>query len=394
MSTLLQDAIVDANALREAALKNAEASVIEKYSNEVRNVLDTLLEQPEDPMAMDPMAGDPLAGDPLAGDPMAMGAEGEDPGEVAEEVPLGAAAGEKLCACPEEGASAKVSVDLDELQEAVDALRDEVTLNEDLEFDEEDLVDMLAEEEEDLEENTQSITTGSDEIFGEQEDAPDYSGGGALAGTAAATTADTAALKSEEGLKEDFDMDITDDMLEAILEKVRVDMGASLSGWAGRSAYDMKWEMEKEMAHRRGTKAHDELEILKKAQEELVFENKQLKERTKQYKQATEELRAGLQEVNVSNARLLYTNRVLRNASLNERQKTKIAEAISKAGSVTEAKTIYETLQSAVPSQIKQRPQSLSEAITRPTSVIRATRKESPPNDLFLDRMQKLAGIK
>ena len=395
MSTLLQDAIVDANALREAALKNAEASVIEKYSNEVRNVLDTLLEQPEDPMAMDPMAGDPLAGDPLAGDPMAMGAEGEDPGEVAEDVPLGAAAGEKLCACPEEGASAKVSVDLDELQEAVDALRDEVTLNEDLEFDEEDLVDMLAEEEEDLEENTQSITTGSDEIFGEQEDAPDYSGGGALAGTAAATTADTAALKSEEGLKEDFDMDITDDMLEAILEKVRVDMGASLSGWAGRSAYDMKWEMEKEMAHRRGTKAHDELEILKKAQEELVFENKQLSERNKQYEQAIYELREGLQEVNVSNARLLYTNRVLRNTSLNERQKTKIAEAISRAGSVAEAKTIYETLESAVPAQTKRAPQSLSEAISRPSSVIRATRKESAqPTDPFLDRMQKLAGIK
>jgi hypothetical protein len=126
----------------------------------------------------------------------------------------------------------------------------------------------------------------------------------------------------------------------------------------------------------------------------LVFENNQLSERNKQYKQAIEELKEGLQEVNISNARLLYTNRVLRNASLNERQKTKIAEAISQAGSVTEAKTIYETLQSAVPSQGKPGPQSLSEAITRPTSVIRATRQESQPNDLFLDRMQKLAGIK
>ena len=36
MSSLLQEAIVDAKALRESALKNAENSVIEKYSEEVR----------------------------------------------------------------------------------------------------------------------------------------------------------------------------------------------------------------------------------------------------------------------------------------------------------------------------------------------------------------------
>jgi hypothetical protein len=384
MSTLLQEAIVDANALREAALKNAEASVIEKYSTEVRSVLDTLLEQEEDPLALgDPMAADPMAADPMAADPMAAGAEGE----VADDVPLGAADGEELCGCPEEGSTAKVSVDLDELQEAVDALREENRLSEELDFSPEDLEAFLAEYELD-----ETITTGSDEIFGTQEDTPQTSGGGALAGSAAATEADTEALKSEEGVKEEIE--IPDDLLDAILEKVTVDMGATLSGWAGRSAYDMKWEMEKEMAHRRGTKANDELEILKKAQEELVFENNQFSERNKQYKQAIEELKEGLQEVNISNARLLYTNRVLRNSSLNERQKTKIAEAISQAGSVTEAKTIYETLQSAVPSRGKPGPQSLSEAITRPTSVIRATRQESQPTDLFLDRMQKLAGIK
>ena len=53
------------------------------------------------------------------------------------------------------------------------------------------------------------------------------------------------------------------------------------------------------------------------------------------------------------------------------------------------------TLESAVPAQTKRAPQSLSEAISRPSSVIRATRKESAqPTDPFLDRMQKLAGIK
>jgi len=47
MSSLLKEAIIDAKALREAALKNAEASVIDKYSDEVRSTLEQLLEQDE-----------------------------------------------------------------------------------------------------------------------------------------------------------------------------------------------------------------------------------------------------------------------------------------------------------------------------------------------------------
>ena len=104
-------------------------------------------------------------------------------------------------------------------------------------------------------------------------------------------------------------------------------------------------------------------------------------------------MKESLQTVNLSNARLLYANRVLRNASLNERQKKRIVEAISQAGSVTEAKTIYNTLESTVESRPSRRPQSLSEAITRPSSVIRASGKEVQNTDPFLDRMRKLAGI-
>ena len=149
------------------------------------------------------------------------------------------------------------------------------------------------------------------------------------------------------------------------------------------------------MAYRRNTDVEEELKDLKKAHEELVFENKQLTEKLSEYQTAIGELKEGLQDTNLSNARLLYTNRVLRNTSLNERQKEKIAEAISKAGSVPEAKTIFETLQSTVEAKPKRSPQSLGEAISSRSSVIRATRKESSqPKDVFSDRMRRLAGIK
>jgi hypothetical protein len=55
--------------------------------------------------------------------------------------------------------------------------------------------------------------------------------------------------------------------------------------------------------------------------------------------------------------------------------------------------TIHETLQSTVASAPKRRPQTLSEAISRPSSVIRASRKEQPKADPFQARMRKLAGI-
>ena len=389
MSTLLREAIVDATALREAALKNAEATIIEKYSDEVRNVLDTLLEQDEEPMEAppEPMGAEPMGGMDMGMD-MGMGAEEGGPaGEIAEDVPLGAADGEKLCPCPQEGESASVTVNLDELQETVKQLGSILEEKEEFEFTAAELADILGEGDKPGSPEDPGSFAGEE---ADEEDEEDDSGA-ALAGSAAATTADDAAQRG--AFQED--LEISDEMLDAIAEKLTVDMEATLSGWAGRGSYDMKWQMEKEFAHRRGTEAHEDLEVLKKAQEELVFENKQLTERTEQYEQVVEELKDNLHEVNISNARLLYTNRVLRNTSLNERQKDKIAEAISKAGSVTEAKTIYQTLENAVPAQSKRAPQSLSEAISRPSSVIRATRQESSqPKDLFLDRMQKLAGIK
>ena len=101
-----------------------------------------------------------------------------------------------------------------------------------------------------------------------------------------------------------------------------------------------------------------------------------------------------MEEVNLSNARLLYTNRVLNSTSLNERQKTRIVESISSADSVEEAKVIYETLQSAVgePRNSKA-PQSLREAVEKPSPTL-PRRRETQAQNPHYDRMRALAGIK
>ena len=45
MSSMLEQAIVDATALKEAAMKNAEAAILEKYSKEIKETVDSMLNE-------------------------------------------------------------------------------------------------------------------------------------------------------------------------------------------------------------------------------------------------------------------------------------------------------------------------------------------------------------
>lgn len=387
MSNLLKEAIVDATALRESALKNAETAVIAKYSDEVREAVTKLLEQEE------------LPGGELS-DTASANTE-----EVAPNIPLAATdnldedAGDIPPGIANEGEEVPVNISLDALQEAVAALEAELEESEEIDINEEEIAALLEDEDAAEEVSADEDTAGGegveDEAQAKQDDAVldqmEEAQGKYDDGDGKDEKCDHVPCEEEESVTEELS---DDSLIDAIMEKLTVDMGAELSGWAGRSSDSIKHEMEKELAYRRSTDVQKDLEDLKKAHEDLVFENNQVSEQNSQYKQALEGLKETLHEVNLSNARLLYTNRVLRNTSLNERQKTKIAEAISKAGSVTEAKTIYQTLESTVESTPKSSPKSLSEAIGRRTSVLRASRQESTPSDPLQERMKRLAGIK
>ena len=55
---------------------------------------------------------------------------------------------------------------------------------------------------------------------------------------------------------------------------------------------------------------------------------------------------------------------------MNEQQKNKVAELVANARSVEEAKMVFETLQKTMAGIQKKSPQSLSEAVTKRSSVI------------------------
>ena len=114
------------------------------------------------------------------------------------------------------------------------------------------------------------------------------------------------------------------------------------------------------------------------------------------FKEALDEIHAlkvELNEVNLLNAKLLYTNKVFKSKNLSEDKKVKVLKAFDKASTVKEAKVIFETLNEGLVSK--------TEAIVRPrgiaskaTGTITEAKKQPiiESNDVY-NRMRKLAGL-
>ena len=118
-----------------------------------------------------------------------------------------------------------------------------------------------------------------------------------------------------------------------------------------------------------------------------------LKDTNTKYEHAIVSLKESLDEMGVQNARLLYSNKALTSNSLNGRQKDKVVEAISNAKTVEEAKVIFETLQSTVSGAQKESPKTLSEAVSRKSTLLPQTKEAKQPADPRIDRMRRLAGL-
>jgi hypothetical protein len=103
-------------------------------------------------------------------------------------------------------------------------------------------------------------------------------------------------------------------------------------------------------------------------------------------------LRSELNEINLLNAKLLYTNKIFRNRSLNESQKIKVLTAFDKATSKKEAQLVYETLLGNLKTVTTSSP--LKESLGSASKALGSAKpKPILENDVFI-RMQKLAGIK
>ena len=329
MSNMLEQAIIDAQSLREAAMKNAESEIVEKYSDEVRQAVSKLLEQEEE---------------------LDLGLDLEDEVEqvdstAMEQVPM---------AHVSDGAEEIVEVDLDDIIAAAQSEDDE----EEFELDRSEIADEVGI---DLGLETETpANRNDDELALDENELLDL--------FKELLVVDVPELAVKQSMEEASEDEIEEDE-EAIVQDDDVAL-APVEGMDKEDADDLRNEKEKN--------------------ENLQKENKDLKS-------LLGSLKGKLEELHAQNARLLFTNRVHENTSLNERQKNKIVEMVSNARSVDEARVIFETLQKTMAGISNSKtPESLSEAVTKRSSVILSNRRDEhvSQQNPTTDRWAILAGLK
>jgi gas vesicle protein len=341
---MLEQAIVDAKALKEAALKNAEQAVIDKYSSEIKAAVEELLENNEPQEEI-----------------------------IQEEVRAPLAAG------PEEG-----------LQEDVDVVLEYEFNPEDF-----DITINAAKTKEDKEQQAQDNSI--EEPAAPPAPAGEETGGDALGGLEGLLEEQLQPEEDDELLNEILallDEEEDEDLLD---ESLVVDVDEVKHGHVVTDNSARKYDAELAMAKQESSAYKEEAEELEKQVGELsnsilMYQNKQEKLRT-----VLDDMKGKLEEMVLQNARLLYSNKVLRDASLNERQKDKIVEAIAKAETLKEAKTLYTTLKETTVGTKSKGPKSLSESVRRKqvlsAHLPRRKQENTTESHDFATRMKKLAGL-
>lgn len=389
MSNMLEQAIADAAALREQAIKNAEQSVIEKYSHQIKEAVDAMLENQDLDAANDMIAeaeGEMSAAD--AGMPSSFG--GGQEGATIEAPPAWDSRYDDI--------GVKFNALVDSLPQTEDGMVD-LDLGE---------FEMSPEEEEAMGGSDDALGDlgGSPEPAGDDSAAPegDDSGGG-----------DESLDDLLATLQENKEINEEDQQLQEILdmleEELHMDDDDIYKPTGHPGPMNPESKRRRDLAHARQAQGLDENEEESSSEEDTDADEKQaqlyetieaLSNQNDKLVNVLQRLENHLDEALLSNAKLLYQNRTLGDASLNERQKSKIVEAIANAESPKEAKQLHETLKATVGStpNSKKGPQSLSESVNRRSNLSsmlnsRQNINESKQSaDPFLEKMQKLAGIK
>lgn len=358
--SMLEQAIVDAKDLREVAKANAEAEVLEKYSPQIKEAVDRLLEIDEDE---EMEAGD--LGAEAGAEVLNLDDEAEEEGGIEDDIPMSYEAKPADATEEAEQMIDDVSDSIEQAQNILDQLAVKVAKTGDEDGDE----DMVTIDLDKLEDVPDGV---------EIEEAP-YEPG---------------ALEEE--------IDLSEDELLGLMEKLTVDMSAQKSGWAGRPDSQVFFEQELELARMRSTDLEEGNAVFKKTVEELTESKNSLQneltEKNNLIKNTAvliESLQNKLSESHLINTKLFYSNKALVDDSLNERQKSKIVETINRADTTEKVKNVFETLCETVSSGPAKNagPENLTEALKIRTFMARSTKKETISESSDVLRMKRLAGI-
>ena len=343
MDELLKDAIADAKAVRETALANAKLALEEAFTPRLKSMLSKKI-QSEMEDAVDELEIDELededgedeeAKDEMAGKSSYMGRDGDEmDDEDGEEAPEADMEDEDET---DEMADMKMSRDGDEMDDEDDEMEDEgvIEIN-GVKY----APVMEAEEDEEAEE--------VDEMKDEDDDEMDED------------------LDLDEILKELEEVDEADEVDEEVDQSSGIGSGdnkkgdvdkSSGIGTAGKAKMTEAEDEDEaeEVDESEKVEETDEVdedvdleEVIKALSEDEVTESTEevvtLKGDLKEHRKVVRYLREKLNEVNLLNAKLLFTNKLFRAFGMTNEQKMKVVETFDRAKTLREIKLVYTTV--------------------------------------------------
>ena len=195
---------------------------------------------------------------------------------------------------------------------------------------------------------------------------------------------------------EDIDLENMDEEdLKSFIESVIADMVAAGELEGGEEMESEEGEEDEEGKEGEMEMGAEMMAEVKKMKKEVEDAKKAKEKAEKELKEALETvstIRTELQEVNLFNAKLLYTNKIFKAKTLTESQKVKVLAAFDKAASVKEAKLVFETLSEG----FKEKKAPMNESLLRSSASKAtgvATKKPIMEANDQVTRWQKLAGI-
>ena len=339
MSDLLKEAIADAKAVRETALQNAKMALEEAFTPHLKSMLSAKLaedEEEENPFTDDE---DEDVKDPETAEDIARQYDEDDEEEV--DIDIDAGDEEEVEQEPEEedeglGYDESEIIEIDGVKYAPIVSEEEHEGEEDLKQDEDlDLEAVIRELEQEIAEADGEAVSEDDETVSEEE-LDEYSG-----------------TKAEKRAK---DGNVVRQNEETVSE--------------------------------------DESEEEEDSDEDKNEHVDQLQSELSEYKEAITYLRDKLHEVNILNAKLLYTNRLFREFGLSNDQKLKIVETFDRAQTTREIKLVYSTLaESFKDTGFVTKKSTVKESASRKTGTTAPQKKIITEEDQIASRFQKLAGI-
>jgi hypothetical protein len=117
------------------------------------------------------------------------------------------------------------------------------------------------------------------------------------------------------------------------------------------------------------------------------------KEELEEAYKTIESMRKTINEVNLLNAKLLYTNKLFRTFDLNESQKVKVIENFDRASNLREVKLVFATLGENLNVARKKKTVVKESLASKPMKSTAAPKKILSEGDAVAERFKKLAGL-